>query len=148
MAAAGFPELRPANAGSSPIARLIHRGILGLLAAALHCATPRNILPVLAFIFCCGLAMRFGEIDGLGILSTAAPDVAVWLPAEIDAYLAAAAASLLAALALRPGTARDHVVAAAAPVRRRPIACDARPCRHRPAPANDDEDGGGLAHAR
>lgn len=140
-----------AIARETPIGWFLHRAMVELPAAALNRVTRGQIILTVAVIGLACLHVYYEQADGVRLLSMAVPDIAAWLVTfEISAYLEVVAA-LVASMAMRLQSLRAHVMAILAPITRRWIGGDARPrcSRHRghSAPANDDEDGAGLALA-
>ena len=139
-------------AEGTPIGAFLQRVMVELPAAILERVTRGHILLALVMIVLVGLAVCFGEGDGVRMLSMAAPDIAAWLTTfEISAYLDVAASLVAVASAMRVKNVRDRVVTALALPSRRPAQGETRPrCSRRRAqivPANDDEDGAPLALA-
>lgn len=140
-----------AIAGDTPIGRFLHRATVELPATALNRIIPGHVLLALMLIGFCGLMACYGEADGVRMLSMAVPDIAVWLvTVEVGAYLDAVAALVATFSAMRLKGARDRIAAAITLLTRRPSGNPRPRCsrqRGDTAPANDDEDGAGLALA-
>ena len=130
----------------TPVGRFLHRVMVEAPAERLGRIHRRHILVALTLASLGALFAWFGEGDGVRVLGMAAPETWAWLSSvEVSVYVDA-----LAALVAASSAVRVKAVIARLPGVRRP-AGTRRTSRGRRSvaatPANDDEDGPGLARA-
>lgn len=133
-------------AGGTPAGRLMRRMVVEWPAARLARVSRGAVIVWLILGAIGALCFWFLEEDGLRLFTMAMPEVAGWITAfEIGSTVEALVVAVTAASTLRMGRVRGWL---AARMRIAPRTKRAR--RTRPAvrvPANDDEDGGGIALA-
>lgn len=137
-------------AGDTPIGRFLHRIMVEMPAAAVSSLRRVHIAIAIGILLLVILHVSAGDADPVRMVGLFAPDLVIWLTSfEISAILEAAASFAAALAVLRRVNVRSVLVTLRCAKRPESRANRAR-CirrRNRASPANDDEDGAGLALA-
>ncbi|MES2056717.1 MAG: hypothetical protein V4564_12330, partial [Pseudomonadota bacterium] len=134
-----------------PIGRFLHRVTVEMPAAAASRLSRANVAIGIVVLLLAVLHASAGDADPVRFVSLFAPDLAIWLTSfEISAVIEAAVGLATAWAAMRRRVNISSVLATlhvAKHPRSKPGRARSSRRRNRASPANDDEDGAGLALA-
>jgi hypothetical protein len=137
-------------AGSTPVGRLLRRMMVEMPAAAVNSLRRVDVAIAIVIVLLVVLHFSAGDADPVRMAGLFAPELAIWLTSFEISAIVEIAASLASALALRRRVSIRSILVTLRLARRpRNRVSRARSVRrqNRAAPANDDEDGAGLALA-
>lgn len=140
------------SAPRSPVARVLHRLMVEMPAAALNRLEPGHIALAIVVVLLVVVHLNAGDNDPIRMAALFAPDVTLWLASiEISAIVEAGVAVAAAAAALRRAGIAATLARISVSLPRHPKNNVRRarnePRLNRKIPANDDEDGAKFARA-